>query len=165
MTTILVITTAIFFVAWICAEVLSRIYKRAWNNAIEWKDLVQVERDKVQEHCDEVCEHWREHVDEQDKQLARVAEAVKEERAALTKTIEQLEQLFLSGRGVAWTRYVYDYISNDTLRAQVREEWDEKTDRLICRQTEHATKATAFLDEFVAEHLPAETSEAEEASE
>lgn len=95
-------------------------------------------------------------------QLARVAEAVKEEREALTKTIEQLEQLFLSGRGTEWTRHVYDYISNDTLRMQVREEWNERTQLLIRRQIEDAPEATPFLDEFLAEQLPAATSEVEE---
>ncbi len=51
MITTLTITT--ISVLWILAEVRGHICRMAWNNEIEYRKLVQEERDKLRDQCNE----------------------------------------------------------------------------------------------------------------
>lgn len=169
MTTILVITTAVFFVAWIHAEVQWRVCKRGWSLTNLLKNLVREDRDKAQKERDELR-----------KSLAGVVEAVKVEREARQTTIYRLQQLFRDRCATTWSRHVYDYLDDQDLRDKARKSYDAENNRRVMGQIEIAPEATAYLDTFIAEHVPAdskrdangtlkewpvETSEAEEASE
>ena len=54
MITILWISTAGCFVLWILAEVRPHIYKKAWDNEIEYCKLVQVDCDKLRDERDDM---------------------------------------------------------------------------------------------------------------
>ncbi len=144
MTLLLWIITALFFVAWIYAEVRRRICKGGWANAFEWKNRIEEERDEDRDRLG-VAESQRDGFEDglavmseayadltikHGKQFVRVAEAVNEERAAHLRSQRENE--------LAAT-IVIESIKNFGL------------------DTLAVGDAIKFLDEFLAEHLPGET--------
>lgn len=111
--------------------------------------------------CEMKLAHVETECNELRKTLARVAEAVRAERQASETTIRQLRQLFCDRCGTIWNRHVYDYLGDQKLRDKARKHYDSDNNQRVVRQIESSPEATTFLDEFVAEHLPGETVDAE----
>ena len=151
MTLLLFITTAICLVGWIWTKVQLRTTAFHCNNAEE--DL------RVTQNSCNLCVDRYEILQGT---LACVAEAVKEERTAMTHHIVLLKDKCMNDVRDNYDQHCRPYLEA-AQDSTTRQQWASGHCKRLVQfaETCKSPEVTAFLDEFIAEHLPAETAEME----